>query len=89
VWRGGIERRSEEGEEGDCYRLVVTGLRVEDRTLLVETIARPGTGRLRLTGRLGDVCISPFASSCADLLTLDSPPVSMGSTSCFKGSGTY
>jgi len=32
-----------------------------------------GTGRLRLTGSLGDVCAFSFASNCADALTLFFP----------------
>ena len=51
-WGGG-------GGERLFYGLVVMG-QGEGGILPVETIALPGTGRLRLTGNLGDVCASPF-----------------------------
>ena len=41
----------------------------------VETIALPGTGRLRLTGSLDDVRALFFASNCADVSILFFLPV--------------
>jgi len=72
----GVARWDEEKEReemrGIVYGLVVMG-QGEGGTLPVERMALPGTGRLRLTGSLGDVCAFSFASNCADALTLFSP----------------
>jgi len=56
-WDG--EEREREERRGIVYGLVVMG-QGEGGILPVETIALPGTGRLRLTGSLGDVCASCF-----------------------------
>ena len=52
-WDG--EEREREERRGIVYGLVVMG-QGEGGILPVETIALPGTGRLKLTGSLGDVC---------------------------------
>lgn len=52
-WDG--EEREREERRGVVYGLVVMG-QGEGGILPVETIALPGTGRLKLTGSLGDVC---------------------------------
>ncbi|KAG2107624.1 Lon protease C-terminal proteolytic domain-containing protein [Suillus discolor] len=51
-WDG--EERDREEKRGVVYGLVVTGMG-EGGILPVESIALPGTGRLKLTGSLGDV----------------------------------
>ena len=56
-WDG--EEKEREERRGIVYGLVVMG-QGEGGILPVETIALPGTGRLRLTGSLGDVRASPF-----------------------------
>lgn len=55
-WSNGEEREREE-RRGVVYGLVVSGLG-EGGVLPVETIAVPGTGALKLTGSLGEVCFS-------------------------------
>ena len=55
-WDG--EEREREARRGIVYGLVVMG-QGEGGILPVETIALPGTGRLKLTGSLGEVC-TPF-----------------------------
>jgi ATP-dependent Lon protease len=57
-WNGEKAREEKSGIIMDLR--LRTRVRVAGGILPVEMIARPGTGRLRLTGRLGDVCVSPF-----------------------------
>ena len=52
-WDG--EEKEREERRGVVYGLVVMG-QGEGGILPVETIAIPGTGKLKLTGSLGDVC---------------------------------
>jgi ATP-dependent Lon protease len=52
-WDG--EEKEREEKRGVVYGLVVMG-QGEGAILTVETIAIPGTGKLKLTGSLGDVC---------------------------------
>lgn len=52
-WDG--EEKEREERRGVVYGLVVMG-QGEGGTLPVETIAIPGTGKLKLTGSLGEVC---------------------------------
>ena len=54
VPRWDAEEREREERRGVVYGLVVTGMG-EGGTLPVETVAVPGTGKLKLTGSLGDV----------------------------------
>lgn len=54
VPRWDVEEREREERRGVVYGLVVTGMG-EGGTLPVETIAVPGSGKLKLTGSLGDV----------------------------------
>ena len=56
-WDG--EERDREERRGIVYGLVVMG-QGEGGILPVETIATPGTGQLKLTGSLGEVCIISF-----------------------------
>jgi len=60
-WRGEGDRE----KEGIVYGLVVMG-QGEGGILPVETIALPETGRLRLTGSLGDVCALSFSLPMCD-----------------------
>ena len=53
-WDG--EEKEREERRGVVYGLVVMG-QGEGGILPVETIAIPGTGKLKLTGSLGDVCL--------------------------------
>ena len=65
-WDG--EEREREERRGVVYGLVVMG-QGEGGILPVETIAIPGTGKLKLTGSLGDVCyFSYFYSSTLSFL---------------------
>lgn len=57
-WDG--EEKEREARRGIAYGLVVSGMG-EGGILPVETMIIPGTGRLKLTGSLGDVC-SPSRS---------------------------
>ena len=56
-WDG--EEKEREERRGVVYGLVVMG-QGEGGILPVETIAIPGTGKLKLTGSLGDVCYTFF-----------------------------
>ena len=56
-WDG--EEKEREERRGVVYGLVVMG-QGEGGILPVETIAIPGTGKLKLTGSLGDVCYFLF-----------------------------
>ena len=56
-WDG--EEKEREERRGVVYGLVVMG-QGEGGILPVETIAIPGTGKLKLTGSLGDVCYFNF-----------------------------
>lgn len=61
-WDG--EEREREEKRGIVYGLVVMG-QGEGGTLPVETIAVPGSGRLKLTGSLGEVgCVTPRLGAC-------------------------
>ena len=62
-WDG--EEKEREERRGIVYGLVVMG-QGEGGILPVETIALPGTGRLRLTGSLGDVCAPSFSLPMCD-----------------------
>ena len=66
-WDG--EEKEREERRGVVYGLVVMG-QGEGGILPVETIAIPGTGKLKLTGSLGDVCstflFSPLRSAVVD-----------------------
>jgi ATP-dependent Lon protease len=66
-WDG--EEKEREERRGVVYGLVVMG-QGEGGILPVETIAIPGTGKLKLTGSLGDVCyFISFFPLYAQLLT--------------------
>jgi ATP-dependent Lon protease len=56
-WDG--EERDREERRGVTYGLVVSGVG-EGGILPVETLIVPGSGRLKLTGSLGEVCASFF-----------------------------
>ena len=56
-WDG--EEKEREERRGVVYGLVVMG-QGEGGILPVETIAVPGSGKLKLTGSLGDVCSFPM-----------------------------
>ena len=66
----GVARWDEEEKEREERRRVVYGLVVmgqgEGGILPVETIALPGTSRLRLTGSLGGVCALSFSLPMCD-----------------------
>lgn len=64
-WDG--EEREREERRGVVYGLMVMG-QGEGGILPVETIALPGSGKLKLTGSLGDVRLSPasHSSECFD-----------------------
>lgn len=64
-WDG--EEREREERRGVVYGLVVMG-QGEGGILPVETIALPGTGKLKLTGSLGDVRFSVSLSSAPLLI---------------------
>lgn len=55
IARWDSEEKEREERRGVVYGLVVMG-QGEGGILPVETIAIPGTGKLKLTGSLGDVC---------------------------------
>lgn len=59
-WDG--EEREREEKVGIVYGLVVTGMG-EGGILPVETISVPGSGQLKLTGSLGDVCLTSLQCS--------------------------
>lgn len=64
-WDG--DEREREERRGVVYGLVVTGMG-EGSIMPVETIALPGSGKLKLTGSLGDVSFA-FTFRCIQFLT--------------------
>ena len=66
-WRGGMGKRGR-GRRGVTFGLVVSGVG-EGGILPVETMIVPGSGRLKLTGSLGEVCGLLLTSSSSFVVT--------------------